>query len=196
MRRWMVVMAMLVAAALSAVPASAQSGGSPYLGEIIVVAFNFPPIGWAECNGQIMSISQNSALFQLIGTTYGGDGVQTFALPDLRGRTPLHQGQGPGLSPYVIGQTGGVEQVTLNVNQMPQHSHQVFGSTNPGTLGSPSGSVWATQTRAAVYSSSENTDMAPGTLGMTGGGQPHDNLSPYLTMNYIIALEGIFPTQN
>ena len=196
MRRWLAVIVVLAAAAWTAVPACAQSGGSPYLGEIIVVGFNFAPIGWAECNGQILAISQNQALFALVGTIYGGDGQQTFALPDLRGRTPLHQGQGPGLSNYVIGQVGGVEEVTLTVNQMPSHNHTVAGSANTGTLASPSGNIWATQARAAVYSSSGNTVMAPGVLGTAGGGQPHDNVSPYLAMNYIIALEGIFPTQN
>lgn len=182
---------------LAAVPtASAQVGSQPYVGEILLVPYNFAPKGWAECAGQLMPISQNTALFSLLGTFYGGDGKSTFALPDLRGRTPIGSGQGPGLSDYFLGQTGGEESVTLLVNQMPAHTHTVIGSSNVATVATPGGTVWASQSLLNIYGTSSDSPMAPGAVGMTGGGQPHDNLSPYLTLNYIIALQGIFPARN
>ena len=182
---------------LPAVPrASAQVGGQPYVGEILLVTFNFAPKGWAECAGQLMSISQNTALFSLLGTTYGGDGKTNFALPDLRGRSAIGAGQGPGLALYDLGQTGGEETVTLLVSQMPAHTHTVIGSNNVATLAAPGGNLWAAQSLLNMYGTSSDSPMAPGAIGMTGGGLPHDNLSPYLTLNYIIALQGIFPPRS
>lgn len=180
---------------LSLVPAAnAQVGGQPYVGEILAAGFSFAPHGWALCQGQIMSIQQNTALFSLLGTTYGGDGKTTFALPDLRGRTPIGSGQSTAGSNFDLGQTGGEEVVTLTLGQMPAHSHVPQGTTNAATTAAPSGQTWATA-RAFVYSSSANTPMAPLVLSPAGGGQPHDNLSPYLTLNYIIALQGVFPSR-
>lgn len=182
---------------LAAVPrASAQVGGQPFIGEVLLVPYNFAPKGWAECAGQLLPISQNTALFSLLGTTYGGDGKSTFALPDLRGRTPISSGQGPGLSLYDLGQTGGEETVTLLVSQMPAHTHAVMGSGNVATLATPGGNVWASQSLLNIYGTSSDSPMAAGAVGTTGGGQPHDNLSPYLTLNYIIAMQGIFPARN
>lgn len=169
---------------------------NPYLGEIRIFAGNFAPLGWAFCNGQLLSIAQNDALFALIGTTYGGDGQQTFALPNLQSRVPVHQGQGPGLSPRTIGQMAGEESVTLTVPQMPAHSHAAQADANAGTLTSPAGNVWA-GANASQFAppASANTTLAPGALGNTGGSQPHDNMAPFLTVNFIISLVGIFPTQ-
>lgn len=175
-------------------PVEAQVGVTPNIGEILLVPYNFAPRGWAFCQGQLISISQNTALFSLLGTTYGGDGRTTFALPDLRGRSPLGFGQGPGLQSYDIGQSGGEETVTLTLSQIPSHSHAAFGRTSTATTAIPSGAVWATETRLNIYSSSGGTAMAPS--GVIGGNQPHDNMSPYLTLNYVIALQGIFPPRS
>lgn len=172
----------------------AQVGGSPYIGEILLVPYNFAPAGWLLCQGQLLSISQNTALFSLLGTTYGGDGISNFALPDLRGRSPIGFGQGPGLQTYIEGQSGGEETVTLTLSQIPTHSHRAFGSTNVATTASPGNAVWATETRLNIYSSVGGTAMAPSSL--TGGNQPHDNMSPYLTLNYVIAVRGIFPPRS
>lgn len=190
---------------------------TPFIGMIILVPYNFPPRGWAFCNGQVLSISQNTALFSLIGTFYGGNGVSTFQLPDLRGRVPLSAGQGTGLSNYVIGQVGGVENVFLNISQLPSHNHQVPGAGLTGTINgqtaaanskSPAGAVPATEAAGvtATYSTATSglTPMASGqvaiggtaTSASTGGGQPVSVLNPYLTMNYCIALQGIFPSRN
>jgi microcystin-dependent protein len=177
--------------------ASAQVGGGPWIGEVLLVPYNFAPAGWAFCSGQLLPISQNTALFALLGTTFGGDGIHTFALPDLRGRSPIGSGQGPGLQNYFLGQTGGEEQVTLTVSQIPAHHHAAFGSSNTATSASPGGLTWAAQTRLNIYSSTDGTAMAPSgtTGGLSGVTQPHDNRSPYLTLNYIIALQGIFPAR-
>jgi microcystin-dependent protein len=194
------ILALAIGGLFVAAPATkAQVGGSPYLGEILLVPYNFAPRGWAFCQGQILPIEQNTALFSLLGTTYGGDGIQTFALPDLRGRSPISSGQGPGLQNYDLGQTGGEEAVTLSISQIPSHTHPVVGSTNVANLAGPSGAVWATQSLLNIYSnysSDFNTSMAAGAVSMTGNGQPHDNRSPYLTLNYIIALQGIYPSRN
>ena len=184
----------LMVLGFSSQPVEAQVGSEPNIGEILLVPYNFAPHGWALCQGQLLSISQNTALFSLLGTTYGGDGRVNFALPDLRGRSPIGFGQGPGLQNYEIGQIGGEETVTLTVNQIPSHSHTAFGSANTATTASPSGAIWATETRLKIYSSVGGTAMAPSSS--TGGGQPHDNMSPYLTLNYVIALQGIFPSRN
>lgn len=171
-----------------------------FVGEIRLFAGTFAPKGWAFCNGQLMSISQNTALFALLGTNYGGDGQTAFALPDLRGRAPLLFGSGPGLSTYVQGQAGGQTDVTLTVGQLPAHTHTAQGTNAPGTVNDPSGAVWAQgnqQVRGGgpLYSAQPGSGAAmnPAVIGISGGGQPHNNWSPYLGVNFIIALQGIFP---
>lgn len=166
---------------------------TPFLGMIITVGFNFAPRGWAQCNGQILPIAQNTALFSLLGTTYGGNGQTTFALPDLRSRVPVHTGQGPGLSSYDLGQQGGQESVTLNVNEMPLHQHSAaatgaFATKNPGgQVPAPGG---------AYGSPPDATNMHANMIRPAGGSQPHENVQPYLTINFCIALEGIYPSRN
>jgi microcystin-dependent protein len=171
---------------------------APFLGEIRLFAGNFAPRGFAFCAGQLLPISGNEALFSLLGTTYGGDGVQTFALPDLRGRAPLHQGQGPGLSNYIIGQPFGTENVTLTTQQLPAHTHQAMATNNSGTQSAPGGGVWATDSSGATaeYDAPTGVAMAGQAIGATGGNVPHPNLQPFLTISYIIALAGIFPARN
>lgn len=168
----------------------------PYVGEIRLFAGNFAPNGWAFCRGQLLSIAENEVLFQLIGTTYGGDGQITYALPDLQGRAPVHQGQGPGLSQRVIGQTGGSESVTLTAAQMPAHTHtQMATKAAAQVAAGPSGSVLAATTIALYGIDPPTTPMGAGAIAAAGGGQPHDNMAPFLAMNYIISLYGIFPSQ-
>lgn len=170
----------------------------PFVGEIKMFGGNFAISGWAFCNGAIMSIAQNEVLYTLIGTTYGGDGVQTFNLPDLRSRIPVGQGQGPGLSNYGIGQQGGVENVTLTITQMPGHTHPAQCNTGSGTGTTPGGNYWAANANAgaAQFAATPNASMNPNTVSSIGGNQPHPNLMPYLAINYIISLFGIFPSQN
>ncbi len=171
--------------------------GSPNVGEIRMFGGNFAPAGWAFCAGQQLPISQNEVLFNLIGTTYGGDGQETFDLPDLRGRTPLHAGQGPGISQnYVLGETGGVESVTLNTNQIPVHSHAFVGSTNPATAASPSGAIFAAAVAAPLfYAGTPDVNLNSQSVQAVGGSQPHDNMMPTLAISFIIALFGVFPQQ-
>jgi microcystin-dependent protein len=168
----------------------------PFIGQILMVGFNFAPIGWALCNGQLLSISQNTALFSLLGTTYGGDGVSTFALPNLQSRVPVHQ---------VLGSVGGTENVTLLATQMPSHNHLINVNNTPGTAPDPTHNIQAeagtgdprNPTLISQFASAAPTGtMAPTTVSMTGGGQPHANIQPYLTINFIIALQGIFPSRN
>ncbi|MDE2365511.1 MAG: phage tail protein [Betaproteobacteria bacterium] len=170
----------------------------PFLGEIRPFAGNFAPRGWALCQGQLLSIAQNDALFSLLGTTYGGDGQTTFGLPNLASRVALHQGTGPGLSPRVIGEAGGAETVTLSNAQMPVHSHAAGCSNTGANSLSPAGSYWSTDPggNTAAYSNTAGAQMAGTAIGNTGGSQPHNNLQPYLVINYIIALEGIYPSRN
>jgi microcystin-dependent protein len=167
----------------------------PYIGEIRMFAGNFAPTGWALCNGQILSISENETLYNLIGTTYGGDGQNTFAVPNLCGRIPIHMGTGPGLSTYVIGQAAGTEQVTLLTTQIPSHTHTLNASTG-GTLSSdPTNN--APNGLAKLYSKTlTSVGMAPNMIAPTGGSQPHNNMMPYLTVTFIISLYGVFPSQN
>ena len=169
----------------------------PFLGMIATFGFGFAPRGWAQCNGQILPIAQNTALFSLLGTTYGGNGQTTFALPDLRGRVPIHQGQGPGLSNYDLGQVSGVENSTLTSNQMPQHTHvaTLHASTQPAGDTLPTGNYLAD---GGAYLSTTNTAMNAGavTNGLAGGSQPFSLLQPYLVINFCICLEGIFPSRN
>lgn len=165
---------------------------TPFLGEVRMFGFNFAPRGWAYCNGQIMSIQQNSALFALLSTTYGGDGRTTFGLPDLRGRVPMHTGSG-----YVQGQRAGTENVTLTVNQIPSHTHSVQANKTAGANNqlNATGNFWANSGNN-TFSSNKNSTMAPGTVSPAGGSQPHSNLSPLLVVNMCIALQGIFPSRN
>ncbi len=169
---------------------------SPYVGEIRMFAGNFPPVGWAFCDGSLMAISENETLFNLIGTTYGGDGQTTFALPDLRGRLPLHFGTGPSGTTYQLAQTGGAEQVTLTQQQIPSHSHAVNVSGNAAAGNNPVGNVPGAGTTISLYkAAAPNTALAAQAVGAAGGGQPHGNFQPYLCVNFIISLFGIFPTQ-
>lgn len=168
----------------------------PFLGQITFFGFNFAPRGWAMCSGQILPIAQNTALFSLLGTTYGGNGQTTFALPDLRSRVPIHFGQGPGLSNYDLGQTAGAESVTLTQNSMPAHGHAAGVTQAPGTTTRPASKVPATAGAAAYADASDGSTFNPTFVQNTGGNQPHNNLQPYLALNACIALEGIFPSRN
>ena len=168
----------------------------PFIGEIRLFGFNFAPRGWAMCNGQLLAISQNTALFSLLGTNYGGDGVRTFALPDLRSRVAIHEGQGSGLSPYTIGEAGGAETVTLTVGQMPSHAHYLKVSGAAATSTTPSGNVLARATANVYGANSDGSKMHAGTIPVTGGSQPHTNVQPFLAVNFCIALQGIFPSRN
>lgn len=164
----------------------------PFIGEIRMFAGNFAPVGWAFCNGAIIPIDQNDALFNLIGTTYGGDGQTTFALPNLQSRLPVHVGPG-----FALGQSGGVETVTLTTSQIPAHSHVPQCNGGAGNVANPAGAVWATPTTGSVYSSTApGSAMDPGALGSSGGSQPHDNMHPFLVINFILSLFGVFPSQN
>jgi microcystin-dependent protein len=168
---------------------------TPYIGEIRMFGGTFAPVGWAFCNGQLLPISQNDALFSLIGTTYGGDGQTTFALPDLRGRIPIHQGSG-----FQLGQIAGTETVTLTTQQIPNHTHPPQCKSTAGELGSPQNAVWAASaSNQTIYSNAGPTggvSMKATAMANDGGSQPHDNMMPFLAVSFIIALEGIYPTQN
>jgi microcystin-dependent protein len=163
----------------------------PFLAEIKIISWNFPPKGWAFCNGQLLPINQNQVLFSLLGTTYGGNGQTTFALPNLQGRTPLHTGNG-----FNLGESAGEESHTLTIGEMPAHSHPAVGSSNTADQSSPVNNYWAASGAYTVFASSPNEAMAPQLVGLAGGSQPHPNLSPYLVLNFVIALVGIFPSRN
>ena|ERR1700674_1981257 len=169
---------------------------NPFVAEIRIFPFNFAPKGWAFCDGQLLPISQNTALFSLLGTTYGGDGKSTFALPNLQGQTPMQQGQGPGLSLRDLGETSGEETVTLLQTEMPAHVHGVMAATSGGQPG-PGGNAWGSglKTAAPLYapSGANNVQMNPFALSIAGGNLPHNNLQPYLTLNFCIALQGVYP---
>jgi microcystin-dependent protein len=168
----------------------------PFVGEIRMFGFNFPPQGWALCDGQLLPISQNAALFSLLGTTYGGDGESTFALPDLRSRVPVSQGQGEGLSSYAEGQAGGTETVTLAAAQMPAHTHAVSASSSPAASERPAGRVLArSPDHSYIPEPDTDTVMNAKMIGETGNSQPHDNIQPYLALNFCIALQGVFPAR-
>ena len=163
----------------------------PFLSEIKIVSFNFPPKGWALCNGQFLPINQNQALFALVGTTYGGNGQTTFALPNLRGRLPIHVGNG-----HNLGESAGTTSVTVNIQQLPTHTHAFMGSSTAGDTPVPSNTVLAS-TPALIYGPpTALTTLNPINVSSVGGSQPHNNMMPYLTLNFIIALQGIFPSQN
>lgn len=169
----------------------------PYIGEIKICSFNFPPKGWALCNGQLLAINQNQALFSILGTTYGGNGQTTFALPDLRGRLPIHFGAGSGGS-YTLGQRGGAETVTINLQTMPAHTHAFRDDSGNAAASRPSGALLATVTNnVSLYSNAApNATLNPQSIAAIGGSQPHTNVQPYLTLNFVIALVGIFPSRN
>lgn len=162
----------------------------PYVGEIRMFAGNFAPAGWMFCEGQLLPISENETLFQLIGTTYGGDGESTFALPDLRGRLPLHQGNG-----FILAETGGAEEITLTVSQIPAHGHAFLASTGPGSSNTPQSNVTGEQATINLYiDDAPNANLAPTAMSAVGGSQPHTNFQPYLCVDFIISLFGIFPS--
>ena len=168
----------------------------PFVAEIRIFPFNFPPKGWAFCDGQIMPISQNTALFSLLGTTYGGDGKSTFALPNMQGNAPMHPGQGPGLSLHDLGETGGSETVSLLESEIPSHSHALMCSTTSSTKSDPTGnSITRIGSGATPYKApgSAQVTMSGNSIAPAGGDQPHNNLQPYLTLNMCIALQGVYP---
>ncbi len=169
--------------------------GTPYIGEIRMFGGNFAPAGWAFCAGQLIPISENDALFTLIGTTYGGDGEQTFALPNIQGRVPIHAGPG-----FQLGELGGVEEVTLTTTQLPVHTHPMIGTDNLASEPNPSGNVLARSTTLDLYLEAPDpgpsAPMNPSSIGPVGGSQPHTNMQPYLAISFIISLFGIFPQQN
>lgn len=166
----------------------------PFIGMITMFGGNFAPRGWAMCNGQLLPISSNSALFSILGTTYGGDGVSTFGLPDLRGRAPVHAGQGPGLSNYALGEKTGTEAVTLTTAQIPSHTHAVQGNDEPPNAQSPRNGLLG---GADIYNNRPaESAMDASAVTSTGGGQAHSNIQPVLAVNYIIALEGLYPSRN
>ena len=170
---------------------------NPFIGEIRMFGGNFAPAGWMFCDGRYLPISEYETLFNLIGTTYGGDGQQTFALPDLRGRLPMHQGQGPGTGPHTIGEKGGVENVTLLASQLPAHSHQLSASSTAALASAgPSGVLAASGTTQFYGSGQPSADMAAGAVTAQGGNQPHSNMAPFQTVSFIISLFGIYPSQN
>jgi len=166
----------------------------PFVAEIRIFPFNFAPKGWAFCDGQLLPISQNTALFSLLGTTYGGDGKSNFALPDMQGNAPMQPGQGPGLSLHDLGETGGSETVSLLESEIPSHNHALNASGAEGTAGSPNGSLVASPVGLNMYATSLNaTAMNPNAVAPAGGDQPHNNMQPYLTLNFNIAMQGVFP---
>ena len=163
----------------------------PFLGEIKIISWNFPPKGWTFCNGQLLPINQNQALFSILGTTYGGDGRTTFGLPNLQGRMPVHVGNG-----IVLGELGGETAHTLNISELPAHNHTPVGNSSAPTAPGPGGNVWAGNPNNLYSNAQPNASMNPACILPTGGNQPHENMSPYLVLNFIIALQGIFPSQN
>jgi microcystin-dependent protein len=170
--------------------------GQPYVGEIRMFGGTFAPSGWAFCNGAILPISENEVLFQLIGTTYGGNGSTNFALPNLQSRLPVHQGQGPGLSNQIIGQSAGTETVTLTLSQIPSHNHTFNISTTSAAASSPQNNVLANGTANLYLRDTTTNNMNANAIGIAGGSQPHDNIMPFLCITFIISLFGVFPSQS
>lgn len=183
---------------LGFVTRTAVAGGEPFIGEVRFVGFNFAPRGWEKCDGQLLAISSNNALFSILGTTYGGDGRTTFGLPDMRGRTPIHPGSGPGLSTYRLGEKSGSEVTVLNTTQLPSHSHIVNGvSTSARTTDSTGNALARTRSNLKVYDNSvPNIALNNATVGVTGSAEGINNMQPYNTMHCIIALVGIYPSRN
>ena len=169
---------------------------TPFIGEIRLFGGNFAPAGWAFCSGQLMPISENDVPFTLIGTTYGGDGQTTFALPNLQGRLPVHMGTGPGLSPRTIGESGGVETVTLTTQQIPNHNHVPQAFSTGGNQTTPQNGVWAGSADSRYSTSAPSLAMNNTLVGGAGGSQPHENMMPYLAISFIISLYGVYPTQS
>lgn len=173
---------------------------SPFVAEIRIFPFSFAPKGWAFCDGQLLPLSQNTALFSLLGTTYGGDGKSTFALPDMQGNAPMHPGQGPGLSLHDLGETGGSETVSLLESEIPAHSHTIMAAANPALLKLPAPTASLARSQGDnAYQSVVNANiiqMNQNAIAPTGGDQPHNNMQPYLTLNFCIALQGIFPPRS
>ena len=162
----------------------------PFLAEIKIISWNFPPKGWTFCNGQLLPINQNQALFSILGTTFGGDGRQTFGLPNLQGRSPIHVGNG-----IVLGELGGETAHTLNISELPAHNHVPVGSNDQATLTAATANLWGSDS-SNPFTPTPAVAMNPACIGAVGGNQPHENMSPYLVLNFIIALQGIFPSQN
>ena len=168
-----------------------------FVSEIRIFAGNFAPKGWALCNGQLLPISQNTALFSLLGTFYGGDGKSNFALPNLQGSGPMHVGQGPGLSMRDLGESSGEATVTLLSTEMPQHTHQVVGDSNPASVSAPGGGVTLAVADTPTYANAADlAPMAPDAIGVVGANQPHNNMQPYLGLTFIIAMQGVFPPRS
>lgn len=166
----------------------------PFVAEIRIVGFNFAPVGWAQCNGQLLPISQNTALFSLLGTYYGGDGKSTFALPDLQGSAPMNQGQGPGLTDRFIGEMSGVPSVTLIETEIPVHTHNLVAANFPADSNSPTNNALSRSSNVAAYGTAGGTvQMGFNTLTPTGGSLPHNNMQPYIAMYFVIAMQGIYP---
>jgi microcystin-dependent protein len=176
---------------------TAVAQADPFIGQIAIVPYNFAPIGWTFCAGQLLPISQNTALFSLLGTNYGGNGLNTFGLPDLRGRFPLGAGSGPGLTPRLLGEMGGAEAYTMTIAQLPAHAHPLMAQSAEATLSSPNNALLAAKARVPLYApGGPNVFMGAGSIGSTGGNQPYQVMPPYTTVNYIIALEGIYPSRS
>ena len=173
----------------------------PFVAEIRIFGFNFAPTGWAQCNGQLLPVSQNTALFSLLGTTYGGNGASTFALPDLQGNAAMHPGQGPGLSDRVLGEMNGSQTVSLLISEMPVHSHAPVSAKIGGGQPDPTGNMWGTSSAGKVAAlfyapAGPTVNMHPAAFALSGGSLPHNNLMPYLILNFCIALQGIFPSRS
>ncbi len=171
----------------------------PYIGEIRLFGFNFAPQGWAQCNGQLLSIAQNTALFSILGTTYGGNGQTTFGLPNLQGQAPLHTGQGPGLSYRTLGEIGGEAAVTLLASEMPQHTHSAAASSAIGDQTTPASNVWAAGAGGRgqnFYTTGSDVAMSGQALGASGASQPHNNMPPYEVLNFCICLNGVYPPRS
>jgi len=191
-----VVLSAVMASSVLSMPMAANAGMEPFIGEVQWFAGNFAPRGWALCDGQLLPINQHQALFSILGTTYGGDGRTTFALPDVRGRALVHAGNGPGLTERRLGSKGGEESVTLTTAQIPEHSHALKASSASATTSSPEGTVLAKTGRSSIYADTADTTMSSAAIASSGGGQAHNNMQPYNTLNCIIALQGLFPSRN
>ena len=168
----------------------------PFVAEIRIFAGNFAPRGWAFCNGQLLPISQNTALFSLLGTTYGGDGKTTFGLPNLQGSAPMQPGQGPGLSLHDLGEQSGTQTVTLLQSEIPLHTHIAQATSSDANTANPTNASWGAQENPPLYRSDADTTMSPNALALAGGSLPHNNMQPYLVLSFIIALQGIFPPRS
>jgi microcystin-dependent protein len=188
-----VVVSVVVLASLGT---SQSVSADPFIGEVAWVPYGFAPRGWAFCDGQLLAISSNTALFSLLGTTYGGDGRTTFAIPDLRSRVIMHEGNGPGLTSRRLGEKAGEETVTLTISQMPQHSHNQQASSGTPTTNSPENNALASPSRTKIYADNADVAMHTATIGTAGGGQGHNNLQPYTVLNCIIATQGVYPSRS